>query len=1237
MRYGLRRATAAFMFFIMLFTSIPTDAAVAASLSSQTSTNVTESVDNETAAAVSQNDETDDITPPSEDPSDEVIDAAPAEEDDTSLPEDAAPADPAEEEEEDSPEIAEYDANDNYMHLYANGGVFSNGKTVYDMSPYYYIKSYVPTREGYVFTGWYADEDGEQSLSDDYDPRNLAESPEAGTKIYAGWTQDYWTITFDFANGTYNNGTKKGGNGYFRSSDHNYKKETVLTYYIPKSWPRGLNTGYGAFYPNSSSDMYSNDIHYSFYGWTLDNTSIVYPYSYTTLESDLTFYAVFDKNKTAVTFHAGRSDCRYEVYEYDDVEGGSKKVTAQSIIKGYTGTSESISKTDSTLVPKTSNARLVFAGWYTDETCETPVTWYSDYSCNTETDWNTDGNHYLKLDGDYDLYAKWEESNKLLIFDANGGYFSNSDNGYSDIVTTTEFGGAKDSVLSYESVYNPHHADLHYEFKGWYSTAACTGDPVYDPETSSYITVRDYTFGDSDVTLYAKWEQTRHVVTVNMNGGVITSYRNYKTGEYASDVSENEIQYPTNSNNKMADTPSNSYVKWPDGTKAFGGWYTAATGGTKIDSLYNKIFESDATIYAQWIPVYTITFDPNGGRIAQKSTYVDGEYIYSDYVEKVEEKTGEGGTISDYPDDSYVKWWKDDDVSNDYVFLGWFTDKTAGEKVQYPRSYIPEKDTTLYAHWVPSYTITFDANNGRIARKYKYNSETDAYEYSDFVESVSYKTASDGTLSKYPQNSYVFWWKEGTTSDEYAFSGWYTEKTGGEKITDFYYYVPGKALTLYAHWVPVYEITFDANDGRIATKAKYNYSTGQTDYSDFVETKTVKTGGTGKLTDYPDNSYIKWWENGDVSNAKAFEGWYTEKTGGEKIESLSQYVPTANGTLYAHWAPVYTITFNANGGTIHEYVDGAYQDLESVTRTTNGQYKLAQSAPTNLVKPEDQDVFFRGWYVSTDENRTLIPSSNISSYVFEGDTTLMAYWQPKYTITFDANGGKIRVAYYGDDSDWVSTRDYYTKANGTIEYYYYVPDDDEVKGASDKYKFEGWYTEKDGGTKITDWSTYEFTKNTTVYAHYSKLVTVTFNANGGKFEKYVNGEQTWVTEPREYVTKSDGTLSDYPDSHEVKRDDYVFLGWYTKETGGNEITSFYSYKFAEDTTIYAHWSKLTEITLDPNGGKLRLYDEYNYDTHEWSYKYTTNPIKCKMNQYGNFEDLPDGVEKDGYYFVGWYT
>ena len=124
--------------------------------------------------------------------------------------------------------------------------------------------------------------------------------------------------------------------------------------------------------------------------------------------------------------------------------------------------------------------------------------------------------------------------------------------------------------------------------------------------------------------------------------------------------------------------------------------------------------------------------------------------------------------------------------------------------------------------------------------------------------------------------------------------------------------------------------------------------------------------------------------------------------------------------------------------------------------------------------------------------------------------------------------------------------------------------------------FEGWYTKKDGGEKITADSIVTVTSDQTLYAHWNKIShDVYFDANGGKCDTsylsiYYN--------------------STYDELPNASREGYKFLGWYTKKEGGTLVKNDTVYNLTTDQTLYAHWEKINtkgDINAD---GKFNVSD-----------------------------------------------
>ena len=174
------------------------------------------------------------------------------------------------------------------------------------------------------------------------------------------------------------------------------------------------------------------------------------------------------------------------------------------------------------------------------------------------------------------------------------------------------------------------------------------------------------------------------------------------------------------------------------------------------------------------------------------------------------------------------------------------------------------------------------------------------------------------------------------------------------------------------------------------------------------------------------------------------------------------------------------------------------------------------------------------------------------------------------------------------------------KFSRVVQYGGFVTPPDDPK--ADGYRFEGWYTQENGGELFN--FNQAITEDVTVYAHWSEVKpdhTVYFNC-GGKAEG-----STKVVQYGEKVT---------PPAN-PKADGYRFEGWYTQENGG-ELFNF-NQAITEDVTVYAHWSEVKpDHTVYFNcGGKAEG--------------------STKVVQYGEKVTPPANPKADGYRFEGWYT
>lgn len=167
---------------------------------------------------------------------------------------------------------------------------------------------------------------------------------------------------------------------------------------------------------------------------------------------------------------------------------------------------------------------------------------------------------------------------------------------------------------------------------------------------------------------------------------------------------------------------------------------------------------------------------------------------------------------------------------------------------------------------------------------------------------------------------------------------------------------------------------------------------------------------------------------------------------------------------------------------------------------------------------------------------------------------------PIYNVKFDANGGTV-------SPDSVSTGN-----DGTL--------DSMPVPARTGYAFEGWYTARTGGTKVTTSSKIE--ANTTVYAHWtSTRATVTFSAEyGGALTVAVDGAPINSGEPVD--TGKSVVFTALPD------EGYVVARWtvngeivYTFSNGEETVDTASAYTYAVEDSNAVYVTVSFEMPAEP--------------------------------------------------------
>lgn len=275
----------------------------------------------------------------------------------------------------------------------------------------------------------------------------------------------------------------------------------------------------------------------------------------------------------------------------------------------------------------------------------------------------------------------------------------------------------------------------------------------------------------------------------------------------------------------------------------------------------------------------------------------------------------------------------------------------------------------------------------------------------------------------------------------------------------------------------------------------------------------------------------------------------------------------------------YYISSNITDNTIcrlnftHRVNEVELQQCSNCTNASPKQFYIAQNqenyfkdydAQKELTEletvPSKTGYTFKGYYRSNDfidENLIIKADGTFKSKDLSGDkTTLIPYMKAnEYTVTFDVNGG----------NELTST---------TKEVTYDSEYGDMPKPSRTGYTFTGWYTESINGTKISKNDKYTIAGNQTLYAQWTpNKYIITFDSNGGEEPNPKTKEVTYE--------------SNYGDLPEPTRTGFSLKGWFTSQTGDEEITKTTTVKITKNQTLYAQWVE-TSLPSFHYTGKFRV-------------------------------------------------
>ncbi len=385
--------------------------------------------------------------------------------------------------------------------------------------------------------------------------------------------------------------------------------------------------------------------------------------------------------------------------------------------------------------------------------------------------------------------------------------------------------------------------------------------------------------------------------------------------------------------------------------------------------------------------------------------------------------------------------------------------------------------------------------------------------------------------------------------------------------------------------------------------------------------------------------------NDPTAEGWKFEGWYTTAAGDTEFNFGATAI-NADTTVYAKWTKLVKVTFTHNGrhGYVEDdiywitrgstitrpdpdpectfdkdhtflnwYADSAFTTLFDFTKgidvdtiiyakwgylvdfDLNGHGGDQTIEPQKLVKgelvteptpaPTDDKYEFTGWYTNQNCTTKFLFNGTMNKIDNKG-YTLYAGWKEKtkVMVTFDMKGHGTQV----------ESQSFY--AGGTAT----QPEDPKEEG----YTFGGWFSDEDCKNSFK-WDT-PISTNTIIYAKWTQITfKVTFELNGHGAPQPQN------------QTVAKGGFATEPDDAPTDNN-YKFDGWYTKQNGGQKF-NFATMAINENTTIYAHWTKKSKVTV--------IFEMNGHGTQ----------IAQRIINEGDKVTKPNDPKADDYHFDGWFA
>ena len=514
---------------------------------------------------------------------------------------------------------------------------------------------------------------------------------------------------------------------------------------------------------------------------------------------------------------------------------------------------------------------------------------------------------------------------------------------------------------------------------------------------------------------------------------------------------------------------------------------------------------------------------------------------------------------------------------NGVVFVTWCTDEACTKVFDF--NTVITEDTTLYAKWGITYTLTYDTKGGvqdeNPVTTYTEIDEVDLpiptkagfmfegwCELADLSDEPIYELTKGTTGNKLlyakwatgytieyetnggvnPDDLEVGYYKEEIvlpipTRKSYDFIGWYLNKDfSGDIITKIEASDSGDKV-FYARWELIYQINYELNGGIL----EEGYDTTYNKLDEIILPIPQKHG----------YKFLGWFEKEDFSDNKV-----------DKITKGTE----SDLKFYAKWElQTYKIEYVLNGGTLVEIAKKEFTIESSF----------------ELLNPEKRGYNFLGWYENEDFFGDKIEKIEFNSV---NDRKLYAKFEAiDYLVSYELNGGE-------NPNDAIKTY------NVSKDFILPVP-------TRTGYRFLGWFdNDKFTGEVVTIIKENTIIDDVKYYAKWIVEYTITYVLDGGTISSKAE---------KEYITTENINL------RTPEKEGYKFLGWYNNKDFTGETVEEIAIGSVGNKTFYAKWIQIFTITYNLGGG--------------------TNPADAPTSYVFGSEVVLPIPTKNGYRFVNWYT